>query len=345
MATKTWYKYRVFCSSENQYVYKTQDTDTHLTSCPNNASHTIVANSSNKVDSISDNTVVISLENTGNKTGGAYTLHGRTFTAYANTTTVDAFIMPIPITVLSGLFSSRPELEGDVVSVHILPQNPSTVGAITQNVSDGVSTITVSSTVLYMIELTKVAQIQLLETSSGRTSNKLEVRSVNFTDNTITFKTPINTENGQPLLASNTTLVKLDTNIIGIVLANYTTDSVWIYVSPTVIQYVKKGYWINLFQNTMVKTDLRMVVDIDTVNNRVKLNEPFNVAISLTNTTVYVQMTIIMVHDYELESDERVVAGDGTIGGAYLSNVVILFKYKRNTYGDVKIRYKYEFLY
>lgn len=349
MSTQPLYKYRIYCTTEQDWQYLIKDTDTPLTVCPNNHTHTVNENSSNLVETIQPSSVELILEAGPKKTGGFYSLHGRAFTAKGATggqpvVTTNAYIMDIPITVLSGWFTSRPELEGDVASVHVLPQNPTIVGVITANVNDADTTIHVDATTRAMIEIDKVARLVLVD-STNRKSNKLEVDSIDNGAGTITFKTEVNTEDGNPLLASSPTYVHLDTNIIGYITATYTTNQLWINVNPTVIQHMYIGRWINLFQSNASKTDLRMVVELDANNNKIKINSPFDVVLNPGVSTVYVQMTISMAYNCELEPNETIDAGKSTIGGSYLENVVVLFKYERHSEGDVRIRYKYEILY
>lgn len=343
--SRTWNKFRIYCNVSHQFEYIILETEIPPTTCPVDASHSINPDSISIIETLSDNLVTISQQVGTDRTNGAYTLHGRAFNAIANTTTYDAFYYDIPISMLAGIYTSNTSQEGDVISVHLLPQTPSTVGVITASVNDDDTVINVSPTVLAFIELFKVPRIQLLEGGTGRTSNKAKVSSIDAVAGTITVSEKINSENGEPFVYTNPTYVKLDTNIIGYITAAYTIDGIWITVSSTVITTCIIGYWINLFQSAASKTEHRMIVEIDVPNSRVRIASPFNVVLNPVAATVYVQLSVTMVYNYELEAVETIHPGSSTSYGKYLSNIVILFEYKRNSNTDTRVRYKYEFLY
>jgi len=357
MAT-TWYKYKVLCNTETDNsgapgIWVTKITEIEndtLTVCPNNEEHTIVPGSSMFVDKVESNEVIIVEETV--KTGGAYAAHGVPFDAPGTETnggqplsTQNAFIHGIPMSILSGIFNSSSDADGDIINIFVLPQNATTVGTTTADVADGDLVLNVDSNVIAMVEPDHVAQITITEMATGRTSDKVRVMSLDYQASTITVEYPINIEDGNPLEAANVCLVSLDTNIIGQMIAPNTVNNRWIYLATPVWDALKVGRWINLFMHNQARSELRKIIEVDVVNSRVKIQEPFTVALNPADSAVYIQLTIKMIDSWELENNEKIHIGNSTIGGAYINSAVIVFEYIRTKEGTVRARPKYELLY
>jgi hypothetical protein len=299
-----------------------------------------------KVQTVND----IIIREEAHKTGGAYQLRGVNFDAFpgkdseGNYTifpyeTQFPFIIDIPYSALNGIFPCRSEHFGDKLSGYVLPQNQTAVGVCISDVTDGDTILYVNSSVLAMVEVDHLARITLLEMSSYRTSDKVEVISVNYTDSSITVKYPINFENGGVMLASNTIVVQLDNNIIGVITSNVTTDNRWINVDPFSLNYMALGRYVNLFQHSQSRTELRMIIKIDKEKNKIMIDKPFNIPMNINNInkmngvngmTTYIQLTIKMIHDIELDDRRVVNAGLKTIGAGSLQDVVIVMIYTNN---------------
>lgn len=280
----------------------------------------------------------IKIQEEANKTNGFYCAMGVNFdakpgkdsngdlTVFPNITQYP-FIMDIPISALNGIFKCQKEHKGDVLDSLILPQTATSVGICTQDVHDGDTILHVNSTVLAMVEIDHLARITLLEMNTYRLSDKVEVIDIDTQNSTITLKYPINFENGGTMLASNMIVVQLDTNIIGYITQPVTINNRWIHVDSNSINYLCTGRWINLFQHNQSRTQLRMIIEIDKINSKVKIREPFNVAMNPNDITTYIQLTSKMISDIELDINRNINIGIKTIGGSSLRDVVIILQY------------------
>ena len=90
------------------------------------------------------------------------------------------------------------------------------------------------------------------------------------------------------------------------------------------------GRWINLFQHNQSRSALRKIIKIDKVNNKVMIEAPFDVALNPSDITTYVQLTIKMIHNVELDSKRQIFLGAKSVGGSSLRDVVIVLHYTNN---------------
>lgn len=347
MSNVKWYKHKIFCSTENAWVFRITENMNQITTCPNNPSnHTCVSGSGTIVSFISNNLVKIQEEASNSDTGGFYSMRGRALTVQPHESKFDAFLPKIPFSILRGHFMSRPELEGDSITAYVLPQSSQIVGYATNDITDGDTTIHVSFTVLMMIEIQKLARVYFAE-STGRETIKYTITSMDFNAGTITLSEEINTEDGNPLLAAYGVYVHLDTNIVGVMTTPNTINQTWINIATPAMHEIKRGRYLNLFCHNQLLSQQRMIEVVDTINSRVKLSEPFDVALTPSNELpVYIQLNIRTVNEVELDMNTIIDVGGGTIGGSYIGlDVVLCLVYTRNGDTPVRIRYQYELLY
>jgi hypothetical protein len=323
------------------------ETSVPLSACPNNTTHSVDANSASITFTLRSNTVKIQEEAANSITSGFYGVCGRAFTVQPGETKYDAFTPYIPISILAGHLFSRPDLEGDILTAYVIPQNPTVVGYCTADIADASTVLNVSMSVLMMVELEKLAYILLTESATGRTSNKIKVVSMNLNNSTITVDVPIETEDGNPLRAAYGTLVTLDTNIIGELTAPNTTDHLWIHFDTPIWNEIRPGRFITLFQYNQNKTQERMIVQVDSVNKKIKMNTPFNIAMSPSpGNSIYVQLSIRTVDNVELDQHTVVHIGGKTVGGSFIStDSILVIAYTRNGSTPARIRYFYERFY
>lgn len=286
------------------------------------------------------------------ETNGSYMMMGQSFTARGGVNpatgvhdvfpnlTIFPFILDFPYSALNGIVPTLSESEGDIVEGYVLPQNGTVVGACTSDVHDGDIVIHVTDSVLAMVEPDHISRVVLTEMTTGRVCDKIVVISYDFTTKTITLKEPINIEDGQPLVAGNTVTVTLDNNIIGVMTAPNTINNRWINVDPGTLDNTYVGRFFNLFQSNQSRSQLRMVEAIDKTRNRVRVDRPFDIAMDPSVSTVYIQLTIKMISNQELDGVTSKNAGLKTIGGGSLKDVVVAMYYTnngpgRNRFGDM----------
>jgi len=315
----------------------TTQQNTDINTFVNNYQDVSFVNEVMKVETVNE----IKINEESRKTGGAYSMWGVNFDAKPGKDengdytifphiTQYPFIIDIPFSALNGKIQCHKEHSGDKLDGYILPQNSTAVGICTQDVTDGDTVIHVNNTVLAMVEVDHIARITLLEMGTYRLSDKVEVTEVDYQNSTITVKYPINFEDGGVMLASNMIVVQLDNNIIGYITQPVTTNNRWIHVDSNSINYMLIGRWINLFQHNQNRTELRMITKIDKVNNKVMINAPFNIGMNPSDMTTYVQLTIKMIHNVELDSKRIVNSGEKSIGASSLYDVVIMLHYTNN---------------
>lgn len=113
--------------------------------------------------------------------------------------------------------------------------------------------------------------------------------------------------------------------IIGIITSAVTSGDTYIYVSPTVIQYLKIGYSVKINNE-----NLGRAYEVDSINNRIKTEyKPIN-NYSI-NTPTYIKMSINIVEYFYFSGIGQGKIGDGKIGAEIIpSNTVLRIEYNNN---------------
>lgn len=133
MSSRTMYKYRYFCTSENTFKYVWSDKPP--STCTNDISDVIDGSSITIVDSISQNTVVV--QNDTNNTSGYYMLEGVTFAVPSQSNFVFSTSSPVGISCLNVYCYPSNSNVGDMISIYTkLPGFP-----LASNLSIGSSNI------------------------------------------------------------------------------------------------------------------------------------------------------------------------------------------------------------
>lgn len=182
MSLGTVNNYRFFCNTENTYVTM-WNTDTP-TKCPNNNQDHIDLNSITITDSINSNSINI-IQYT-DSIQGLYRVTSRSMFIPSRQTVSEDFSFDIPISILSMSFTTTKQNTGDIINCYVSPNT--TIGVITQNISNGDKVIHVSPTVIknikrgYMVNLTNGSNIL----------NMGECISINPNNNTIKCDTEAN---------------------------------------------------------------------------------------------------------------------------------------------------------
>jgi hypothetical protein len=269
-------------------------------------------------------------------TNGSFAIKGINFDAPLNgdgsaRVTQFPFLIDYMFTGLLATVYPYEEMNGDEIEGFILPQNATAVGAATADIADGATIIHVQQTVIGMVEPEKIARIYITSLGTGISTDKVQVKSVDWVNNTIELEEPINMENGVTMLAADTLIVYLENNIVGAIVQPVTVNNRWIYCDPGAIEYLLPGRFINLFQNSLTKTELREITECDKVNYRVRIKKPFNIAMSPADATTYIQLTLEMIQNMEINSNFKIPIGKKTIGGASLepsNRLIISYKNK-----------------
>lgn len=347
-----WYEHATRCITEGIDVYAITKTINPLTACPNNNTHTIDQNTDRVINVNGGQIVRVQDQDDGADTQGFYGTEGRAFDVLPGETKYDAFLPGIPISILAGHYNADADTAGDRINAYVLPQIPQIVGGCTRPVNDGDTVIHVSETVLAMVEIDKLARIELWEVATGRTStNKCQVIGMDPVAGTITVEYPINTEDGQMLNAALPygVLVRLDTNIVGVMPVPNTINTRWItiYAPPNAWREIYRGRYINLFAYNQLRSEERKIITVDRENMRVEIMTPFDVGLTpAEGLTIYVQLSIKIATTIELSARTNLDIGGSTLTGSYIkTDVVLCLVYRRMQNTPCRVRYWYEYYY
>ena len=140
----TIYKYRIFCQTENQFVYLWSETSP--TQCPNNSSDSVNLNSISIVDEISTDLITIKDEYV--PTGHNFKTETRKISVAAgpDVTSIEYFSWPFNITVMNMYFVTTDDHQGDIIRLDVPFDR--VIGALTSDISTGTTEIPVSQTVI-----------------------------------------------------------------------------------------------------------------------------------------------------------------------------------------------------
>lgn len=182
MSSRTINNYRLFCNTENTYV-SVWNTDLPSV-CPHNNQDHIDTNSITIVDTINSNSVNITQSN-GDVNDNYRTESRNIFIPAGQTVTTD-ISYPLNISVLTINWTTTSDNTGDLLDCYVAPNT--TIGVITQNVSQGDTTLHVSPTVIKNIQ--KGYEVNL--TNGVQSINLGECKAIDLSTNTITCTIPVN---------------------------------------------------------------------------------------------------------------------------------------------------------
>lgn len=119
-----------------------------------------------------------------------------------------------------------------------------------------------------------------------------------------------------------------------------------LYVSSTVIENIKKGYHVTLFDSgNQIYTKLGRVASVDTETNSIttELAPTYEI---LASSPTYVLVTVYLIWQYEIGSPWGHIIGESKIGGSYLpANTAVQVEYTNNGNSDTHIIGHVEYLY
>jgi hypothetical protein len=180
--SRTINNYRFFCNTENAFV-TIWNTDTP-TVCPNNKQDHIDLNSITIIDTINSTSVNITQSN--GDVNDNYRTESRRIFIPANQTITNDISYPINISVLTINWTNTSENTGDILKCYIAPNT--TIGAITQKVNTGDTTIHVSSNVFKYLQKGYIVNL----TNGTQSINLGQCISVDPSLNTIVCNIPAN---------------------------------------------------------------------------------------------------------------------------------------------------------
>lgn len=178
-------KYRIFCETENTYVYWYKDSNESLpTTCSNNTAHTVTAGSCNSEETIGSQIVKIKEENI--TTNGYFQMGTVKLMVPPLTTLTYDTVYPYNISVYSMKFRSIESMCDDVVNLFVAPNT--VVGILTSSItSPGHGTVlNVSSTVISNMKPGFL--VNLLQASNGQNESLGRVFSINAVTSQITVE-------------------------------------------------------------------------------------------------------------------------------------------------------------
>lgn len=159
MAPRIINKYRLFCNTENNYVYDW--CESIPTVCPNNNVHIIDNSSISITDTIDSNTVNV-IQASGD-VGDNYRVECKCITAPANQTVSFLYSWPFNISIMNINWTSTEIHRGDIINGYVAPNT--TIGVVTQQINNGDTIIHVSNSVFdyinngFYINITNGSQI------------------------------------------------------------------------------------------------------------------------------------------------------------------------------------------
>jgi hypothetical protein len=182
----TLYEHRIFCITENTWVYLWKADQILLTTCPNNALHIVQAGSASIIDQQGPNIVQVDKE-PGFQTGG----HGRSdsisVTAAAGSSAQVTKVWPIPIALYSFRLGIGNDCVGCNVTLEAAPRT--TVGGLTANANPGDTVLSVTASAASLIQKGFVITL-----ASGPHVEELGIATVIDTvNNLITVTVPVTT--------------------------------------------------------------------------------------------------------------------------------------------------------
>jgi hypothetical protein len=128
--------------------------------------------------------------------------------------------------------------------------------------------------------------------------------------------------------------------IVGALISTLNVGDTTISVSPTVIQNIKRGYYIGLF-NVLGGIELGRVIEIG--SNYVKIDKP---STEFANNGSYVTMTAkIIPYLYFSDLSTIEIGKDIPTGQRLPANTIIRIKYKNNNNSTKKVSFFVEYLY
>lgn len=192
MSTGIINQWRIYCTTENEFVTGWLPDGETCTVCFNNNTHIINENSINIIQTISPNTTLISTQLPG-QTNGNYRREGRfmNINAGPNVITKQITTFPYNIGMLAFIINIGTQNIGDEFDAVVMPKNQAPIGLLTENLVIGQTIIPIPHASLFYIQVGY--QITLQSHTTGFLEEQDEILSIDKINNTVTLKTGITT--------------------------------------------------------------------------------------------------------------------------------------------------------
>jgi hypothetical protein len=177
-------EYRVFCITENQFVTGYLEDGKSCTSCFNNNTHTINQNSISIINTITQNTTIISTQ-APNQTNGNFRREGKILTALPNTVTKQTTNFNYPIGMLAFNVDYNVSNQGDMFEAIIMPINQSPIGILNQELVSGQTIIHINPESLVLLKTG--FNLVLQNSTTGIIEEESEIISIDPIASTITL--------------------------------------------------------------------------------------------------------------------------------------------------------------
>ncbi len=310
-------KYRIYCITESAYVYTWKETTP--TVCPNNNSHTIDSNTISQLDKIQENRIEILEEQpTAEATDGRFRCDGFEISAIANSITQKDFSWPYPVSALLLRFISEETHRGDYINCYGKPTT--FLSNLNLDITPNTTVLPVVSTIPLSIGMSIVITDSINTESLGKITNK------DTENSTVTVQTSTQ-------FAYNKNAYISYYNPVGIVTNTVTAGDVKIVCNSTVIQNVKKGMILYIY-DSINEEKLGEVFDVNKITNTITIQDSPSNSYSVGS---YLRVVLHMIKNYKLGPPASHLIGDGKIGGSYILPFhIISIEYTNNSVNTTK---------
>jgi hypothetical protein len=309
MIDRRVYYYKIFCNTDNKYVYvwsKIQPS-----TCPENTTHSINLSSVVVIDDIRSNTVEIMEEAPNDDpTGGRYKCQGLSIPDIVLSKKYSqCFSWIYPVSILSMKFNTEEINRGDKVDCEIIP---------TIFLGNTRNELPVNASEIQMISVSKVSVgMDIYITDGEITWNCGMVLAKNIEANTITIEFP------SIYNIRKNAYVSYSAGI-GSTTATAVPGETVLTVNSITTTQATKGYQIEINGNG-IKQNLGEIFDIDKVANKITVQNPISSQMEI-GSVIRVQSKV--VENYCLGVPGSHCIGDGKIGGSYNKKLYVM----RTTY-------------
>lgn len=310
-------KYRIYCITESTYVYTWKEKTP--TVCPNNVSHTIDSNTISQLDKIEENNITIKEEHpTAEPTDGRFRCDGFEISAMANSITKKDFSWLYPVSALLLRFISEETHRGDYINCYGKPTVY--LNNLSSDISSNVTILPVVSTVPFSVGMSIVI------TDSINTESLGKITSKDTQNSTITVQTPTQFSYNKNAYISYY-------NPVGTITSPVTAGDVKIVCDSMVIQNVKKGMVLYIYDSTNEER-LGEVFDVNKDTNTITIQDNPSNNYSIGS---YIRVVLHMIKNYKIGPPVSHTIGDGKIGGSYILPFnIISIEYTNNSVDTTK---------
>lgn len=318
--TKEVIYWKMFCDTEEAYVYGYSNTLPYPEKCFNNSEHIIskrpievkrIINNKNQTDIIEESSSV-------DPTGGGFRCDGFEISATNNTITKKDFSWPYPISALILRFTTEETHRGDYINCYGKPT--AYLNNLSADISSSTTVLPVISTVPFSIGMSIVITDSVNTESLGR------ITSIDTQNLTITVPTATQFSYYKNAYISYY-------NPIGAVTAIVNPGNMEITCNSTVIQNIKRGMILYINDATNEER-LGEVFEINTQTNKIIIQDAPSNTYQIGS---YLTLRLHMIKNYKIGPPTAHTLGSGKIGGSYIKKFnVISIEYTNNSANATK---------